>query len=87
MSVVYYCNKASQFGLTYQMSSKPQPNNSAQVQRDQLDKLRIENERYMRAHPELNEAVQEFVYAVLRRKPEDVRAFAVDFFTRPVNDS
>lgn len=69
------------------MSSKPQPNNSAQVQRDQLDKLRIENERYMRAHPELNEAVQEFVYAVLRRKPEDVRAFAVDFFTRPVNDS
>ena len=70
------------------MSKKPeQPTNSAQVQRDQLDKLRIENERYMRAHPELNEAVQEFVYAVLRRKPDDVRAFAVDFFTRPVNDS
>lgn len=69
------------------MSKKPEPTNSAQVQRDQLDKLRIENERYMRAHPELNEAVQEFVYAVLRRKPDDVRAFAVDFFTRPVNDS
>lgn len=67
------------------MSKKPET--AALAQRDQLDKLRIENERYMRAHPELNEAVQEFVYAVLKRKPEDVRAFAIDFFTKPVNDS
>ena len=65
-----------------------EPGKSAtQVQRDQLDKLRIDNERYMRAHPELNEAVQEFVYAVLKRKPDDVRAFAVDFFTKPIADS
>lgn len=66
---------------------QPPPSNAAQVQRDQLDKLRIENERYMRDHPELNEAVQEFVYAVLKRKPDDVRAFAVDFFTKPIPDS
>jgi hypothetical protein len=38
----------------------------------------------MRDHPELNAAVQEFVYAVLKRKPEDVRAFAIDFFTKPI---
>jgi hypothetical protein len=69
------------------MSKKPEPNNSAQVQRDQLDRLRIENERYMRDHPELNDAVQEFVHAVLKRKPEDVRAFAIDFFTKPIADS
>ena len=65
----------------------PPPSNEAQIQRDQLDKLRLDNERYMRAHPELNEAVQEFVYAVLKRKPDNVRAFAVDFFTKPLPES
>jgi hypothetical protein len=70
------------------MSSKANdPTSAAQVQRDQLDKLRIENERYMRAHPELNEAIQEFVYAVLKRKPDDIRSFAIDFFAKPVADS
>ncbi len=59
----------------------------AQMQRDQMDKLRIENERYMKEHPELNEAIQDFVYAVLKRKPDDVRAFAIDFFTKPINDN
>lgn len=54
--------------------------------RAELDKLRIENERYMRDHPELSAAVQEFVYAVLKRKPDDVRAFAIDFFTRPIQE-
>ena len=68
------------------MSKKPEAA-APHAQRNELDKLRIENERYMRAHPELNEAVQEFVYAVLKRKPEDVRSFAIDFFTKPVNDS
>jgi hypothetical protein len=63
------------------------PTSAAQVQRDQLDKLRIENERYMRAHPELNEAIQEFVYAVLKRKPDDIRSFAIDFFSKPVAES
>jgi hypothetical protein len=67
--------------------SKAEPINTSKVPRDQLDKLRIENERYMRSHPELNEAVQEFVYAVLKRKPDNVRAFAVDFFTRPIAES
>lgn len=55
--------------------------------RAELDKLRIENERYMRDHPELNAAVQEFVYSVLKRKPDDVRAFAIDFFTRPIQEN
>jgi hypothetical protein len=71
------------------MSQKPKHReqaSTAQAQRDQLDKARIENERYMRAHPELNEAIQEFVYAVLKRKPDNVRAFAVDFFTKPIAD-
>jgi hypothetical protein len=68
-------------------SKSTDPTSAAQVQRDQLDKLRIENERYMRAHPELTEAVQEFVYAVLKRKPDDIRSFAIDFFAKPAADS
>jgi len=56
-------------------------------QRAELDKTRIENEKYMRDHPELNNAVQEFVLSVLKRKPDDVRSFAVDFFTRPIHDN
>ena len=56
-------------------------------ERAELDKLRIENERYMRDHPELNAAVQEFVISVLKRKPDDVRAFAIDFFTRPIQET
>lgn len=59
---------------------------SAQT-RKEIDQMRIENERYMKSHPELNDAVQEFVLAVLKKKPENVRDFAIDFFTKPISDS
>jgi hypothetical protein len=62
------------------MSSKQDAATMAQVQKDQLDQLRIENERYMRNHPEFNKAIQDFVYEVLKRKPENIQTFAVDFF-------
>ena len=60
---------------------------STQPSRKELDQMRIENERYMKSHPELNDAVQEFVYAVLKQKPENVRDFAINFFTKPIPDS
>ena len=47
-----------------------------------LNKMRIENERYMLKHPELNEAIQEFIISVLKYKPKDVKSFACDYFTR-----
>ena len=59
----------------------------SQKSRKELDKLRIENEMYLREHPELNQAIQEFVYAVLKEKPDDVNAFAAGFFTRPRDES
>jgi hypothetical protein len=62
------------------MSSKKDAATMAEVQKDQLDQLRLENERYMRSHPELNKAIQEFVYQVLKRKPDNIRNFALDFF-------
>jgi hypothetical protein len=58
-----------------------------QAERDQRDRIRLENERYMREHPDLNEAFQEFIYAVLKRRPDDIRAFAMDFFTKPIADN
>jgi hypothetical protein len=63
------------------------PTSAAQVQRDDLDKLTIENERYMRARPDLNEAIDELVSSVQKRKPEDVQLFAVAFFAKPVAES
>jgi hypothetical protein len=69
------------------MSKTSDTSSPAKVQRDQLDKLRIENERYMRDHPELNEAVQEFVFSVLKRKPDNVRDFCVEYFSKPPADN
>jgi hypothetical protein len=67
------------------MSKKSPPQRTAaQIRRDELDKQRVENEHYMRAHPELNDAFQEFIYTALKRRPEDIHAFAVDFFTKPI---
>ncbi len=41
----------------------------------QLD-LRIENEKYFRAHPELNAMVQMFIYKVLDDRPDNILAYA-----------
>eukprot|EP00050_Salpingoeca_kvevrii_P022014 m.119829 g.119829 ORF g.119829 m.119829 type:complete len:97 (-) comp9565_c0_seq1:1893-2183(-) len=37
---------------------------------------RIENERYLRSHPEIALMLREFSKAVLTHKPEDIPAFA-----------
>eukprot|EP00050_Salpingoeca_kvevrii_P022015 m.119862 g.119862 ORF g.119862 m.119862 type:complete len:77 (-) comp9565_c0_seq3:1893-2123(-) len=42
---------------------------------------RIENERYLRSHPEIALMLREFSKAVLTHKPEDIPAFAADFFS------
>lgn len=42
--------------------------------------LRIENERYLRAHPELQTMLSSFMASVLRDRPDDVVKHAVAFF-------
>jgi hypothetical protein len=58
------------------------PTSAAQIQQDQLDKIRIEDEYYMRAHSGQSEVIQEFAYAVLKRKADHVRSFGTDFFSK-----
>lgn len=45
--------------------------------------IMINNEEYLRAHPELRTLVHGFVCALVEQKPTDVHAFASAWFTRP----
>jgi len=38
------------------------------------------NERYLRAHPELKDMLQEFVMQCLRNQPKDIEEEAVKYF-------
>ncbi|XP_006008418.3 RIIa domain-containing protein 1 [Latimeria chalumnae] len=44
---------------------------------------RIENEKYLRSHPELQLLMAEFLREVLFMRPEDIREFAAEHFTDP----
>ena len=44
------------------------------------DEITVSYERYMREHPELKAALDEFMYQCVTKKPEDVRSFAAEFF-------
>jgi len=44
--------------------------------------LRIENEKYFRDHPELNSMVELFIFKVLDDRPENILAYAGQFFDR-----
>ena len=48
---------------------------------EKLDIIRMENERYLRKHPELNKMISEFMVALLKDKPKEVLPYAVVFFT------
>ncbi|CAM9715430.1 unnamed protein product [Heterosigma akashiwo] len=48
--------------------------NEAKVQ------LRIENEEYLRKHPELKQLISHFMSKVLEERPENVNEFAKNFF-------
>mmetsp|Transcript_41606 Transcript_41606/g.75448 ORF Transcript_41606/g.75448 Transcript_41606/m.75448 type:complete len:91 (-) Transcript_41606:165-437(-) len=45
--------------------------------------IHMENERYLQAHPEINDMISVFVHQVLEYKPDNILRFAGDFFTRP----
>ena len=54
------------------------------AQRDEIEKkkleLRIDNEKYFRAHPEVNGLLQLFMSKILDDRPENVLEYAGTFF-------
>ncbi|XP_054903592.1 RIIa domain-containing protein 1 [Poeciliopsis prolifica] len=42
---------------------------------------RINNETYLRAHPEVDEIIGDFLRHLLVKKPSDIREFAADHFS------
>ena len=48
--------------------------------------LRLENEKYIRAHPELGKMIRSFIQHTLRERPDDVTAHARAFFSRSASD-
>lgn len=44
---------------------------------------RMNNERYLRDHPEVESLVAGFLGDVLTQRPESVREFAAEYFTNP----
>ena len=43
-------------------------------------RLRIENEKYLRAHPEIKQIIQYFIKETLVTQPEDIEKFAIGEF-------
>ncbi|XP_042280423.1 RIIa domain-containing protein 1 [Thunnus maccoyii] len=46
-------------------------------------KTRIENEKYLRSHPEVEVLIGDFLRDVLLKRPVDIHEFAADHFTNP----
>ncbi|XP_074538726.1 RIIa domain-containing protein 1 [Halichoeres trimaculatus] len=46
-------------------------------------KTRIDNERYLRSHPEVEVLISNFLRDVLLERPVDIHEFAADYFTDP----
>ena len=45
-------------------------------------RTRFENEKYLRAHPELEALIQDFIVDVLEKRPADIEDAAVQFFVK-----
>ncbi|XP_041843601.1 RIIa domain-containing protein 1 [Melanotaenia boesemani] len=43
-------------------------------------KTRIDNEKYLRSHPEVEELIGGFMRNVLLKRPTDIHEFAADYF-------
>ncbi|XP_056299902.1 RIIa domain-containing protein 1 [Pseudoliparis swirei] len=46
-------------------------------------KTRIDNEKYLRSHPEVEELMADFLRNVLGKRPADIHEFAADHFSNP----
>lgn len=59
----------------------------AKAQTRLLDKkkvqYRVNNETYLRKHPELQNMISVFLFKVLEEKPKDILAYAGNYFDQP----
>ncbi|XP_065909802.1 RIIa domain-containing protein 1-like [Dysidea avara] len=78
--------------LETKLSEKPAQtkNDERALTKEQQDKLnqqkidiRIENERYLRSHPEISALIGGFVSEVVLQQPKDIREFAAEYFNDP----
>ncbi|XP_062847942.1 RIIa domain-containing protein 1 isoform X1 [Trichomycterus rosablanca] len=64
---------------------KPDPGALSPEQQEQLRqfkiKMRIANEMYLRAHPEIEMLLSDFLRNVFVQKPVDIHEFAADHFS------
>ncbi|CAH8484755.1 unnamed protein product [Dicrocoelium dendriticum] len=59
-------------------------NNRQQAETNRLKtETRLNNEKYMRRHPEIRYIISAFLRDLLLTKPEDPRKHFTDFFSRP----
>ncbi|XP_060074415.1 RIIa domain-containing protein 1-like [Ylistrum balloti] len=69
----------------YDLSRQDDLGALSQEQQEKLNKFktktRLENERYLRDHPEVECLVAGFLSDVLRNRPENIKDFAADYFT------
>ena len=52
-----------------------------EVPDEKLDQIRIENEKYLRKHPEVQKMISDFLISLLHDKNDNVLQYAVAFFT------
>uniref|UniRef100_A0A1A7YNE2 Regulatory subunit of type II PKA R-subunit (RIIa) domain containing 1 n=1 Tax=Iconisemion striatum TaxID=60296 RepID=A0A1A7YNE2_9TELE len=67
------------------VSNKPNFGELSAEQKEKLRqfkiKTRLDNERYLRAHPELGEMIGEFINKLMLNRPTNIQEFAADHFT------
>jgi len=57
----------------------------AEALRERKVAMRLENEMYIRSHPELRDVTKGFITSVLKHRPEEIMPFAAKYFTTPSN--
>lgn len=57
------------------------PDEQHKLHRQMVD-LRLQNEIYLRQHPELHAMLEAMVKRIVLEKPPNVREFCIDFFCR-----
>ncbi|XP_056901724.1 RIIa domain-containing protein 1 [Takifugu flavidus] len=72
------------------MTGKPKVDTGA-LTSEQQDKLRqfkiktrIDNEKYLRSHPEVETMISGFLRDAFLKRPTDIRKFAADHFARTI---
>ena len=52
-----------------------------EISEETFDQIRIENEKYLRKHPEFHDLISKFMISLLKDQPKDVMQYAIVYFT------